>query len=882
MADMTDVVLDGNDQSLTLAAGDRITRDSGVAAVQTIGTGEALSIAGLIDGSAAPGILLSAGAKVADPDPYAGASPHPWDFAYGAGAITVASGGQVTGSTGIYLSVPLDDQDLVNGTGGSIAATLDNSGSITGTEGAAIIADRFSSFTAIENHAGGTIGGIEGAVGLLDNQGLIDGGQAYALLLRLTSSVTNSGTLTAAGSAATVASTDLHLNNTGIVAATGTGLGIDVGDAIITNAAEATISAADATAIRATGALTLYNDGTIIGSVQGGSSGYPGDYVDQSGGGTIRGDVRLGGGADTFVGRIDADGNFQTGVSGILDGGASEDTLVGAVSGHVTVRAPAAVANFELFTLKLEDNAAVTLDGQQTGGVNVAGTGTLVLDSSVVATTLDLTTIGGDATELAIENDGTLASTGDASAYAVQTQNDPFDDGEQPVLTSFVNKGAIRSSFGGIDIEETAGKTFTFDNQGTIQSTGWQAAATVSLAGTNSSTFSNEGEIIATQATALSIVQPPFVDGARHGTLVNSGTIVGGADGVSAHGVQFENSGYIHGKGGTGVALGSTAYGDTLHAHNSGTIIGGYIGMWASDTDLDNAGTIHGHQIGLSLSGSTYTIHNETGALIAGPQAINADSDQGATLVNDGTIEGAVAMNGYSWGQSAPGDTVINHGLIHGTVTMSDLDDRFDSRHGTTSGLINGESGNDTLIGGDNLSNMDGGSGDDLVFGHGGNDILAGGDGEDKLVGGDGNDRLDGGWGDDVLFGGAGNDVLIGGPGQDILHGGTTGKDRFVFLTTDDVWGTHYSVCDHIHDWHAGDKIDLSAIDAIGWQQADGTDHAFSFIGTAAFDHHAGELRYGFQDSHTMIYADLDGDGKTDFAIAVSGHVTLTAHDFVL
>ena len=89
-------------------------------------------------------------------------------------------------------------------------------------------------------------------------------------------------------------------------------------------------------------------------------------------------------------------------------------------------------------------------------------------------------------------------------------------------------------------------------------------------------------------------------------------------------------------------------------------------------------------------------------------------------------------------------------------------------------GLATGASGNDTLMGIENLSGSqfndsltgDGGSND--LFGEQGNDTLLGGAGNDFLFGDDGNDLLDAGAGDDVLTGGAGNDFLDGGAGVDM------------------------------------------------------------------------------------------------------------------
>ena len=67
-----------------------------------------------------------------------------------------------------------------------------------------------------------------------------------------------------------------------------------------------------------------------------------------------------------------------------------------------------------------------------------------------------------------------------------------------------------------------------------------------------------------------------------------------------------------------------------------------------------------------------------------------------------------------------------------------------------------------------NLSNvLDGEEGNDVLLGSSGRDALNGGTGNDVLYGGNGNDTLNGGAGDDNLYGGAGSDTLTGGLGND-------------------------------------------------------------------------------------------------------------------
>ena len=96
--------------------------------------------------------------------------------------------------------------------------------------------------------------------------------------------------------------------------------------------------------------------------------------------------------------------------------------------------------------------------------------------------------------------------------------------------------------------------------------------------------------------------------------------------------------------------------------------------------------------------------------------------------------------------------------------------------------LLDGENGDDTLIGTTGPDSLGGGSGEDLLLGGPGDDVLDGGTGsddleggagDDVLFGGDGGDRMDGDAGDDSLVGGAFGDIFTGGPGDDTFDGNT-------------------------------------------------------------------------------------------------------------
>jgi Ca2+-binding RTX toxin-like protein len=140
---------------------------------------------------------------------------------------------------------------------------------------------------------------------------------------------------------------------------------------------------------------------------------------------------------------------------------------------------------------------------------------------------------------------------------------------------------------------------------------------------------------------------------------------------------------------------------------------------------------------------------------------------------------------------------------------------------GTIPSLIDGGSGNDTLVGGMGNDTLLGGSGNDRLCGCAGDDLLDGGTGDDSIMGGDGNDTVTyasrvrrvtvnlaegtggqdgehdmitgveniiGGKGADMLigddqnnsiWGGNGNDTIEGGGGIDQLSGGN-GDDNLI------------------------------------------------------------------------------------------------------
>jgi Ca2+-binding RTX toxin-like protein len=158
--------------------------------------------------------------------------------------------------------------------------------------------------------------------------------------------------------------------------------------------------------------------------------------------------------------------------------------------------------------------------------------------------------------------------------------------------------------------------------------------------------------------------------------------------------------------------------------------------------------------------------------------------------------------------------------------------------------------------------------------------------GFENVVGSDGIDAIFGSKGANVLNGGEGSDALYGLGGRDVLIGGDPelgpfDNDTFYFTKVSDS-GTTAATRDLILDFHFGDKIDLTAIDA---NKKTAIDDAFVLTGHSGadkFTHHAGELRYFFSKDHTIVAGDVNGDGKADFAIETASHFLLSEAQFNL
>jgi Ca2+-binding RTX toxin-like protein len=282
-------------------------------------------------------------------------------------------------------------------------------------------------------------------------------------------------------------------------------------------------------------------------------------------------------------------------------------------------------------------------------------------------------------------------------------------------------------------------------------------------------------------------------------------TSSGGADTfVFADGATLTGSGSIDGGGGVDT-LDYSAYSDSVNV-DAGTATGtkfpngianieGAIGGSANDTLFGRAGVnsiLKGGPGGDLLQGST---GNDT--LEGGP---------GNDTLNGGAGDDLIAWNDGDGNDTFDGGAgAHDQALVNGSPTAGD---RFSIDFAanrvalarsqplaaaigitkTEQLIVNGGGGSDTITGSLALAGiigltLNGDAGDDTLIGGGDADILSGGDGNDTLVGGARGDTLDGGAGDDLIAwnNGDGDDTIAGGGGEDTaqINGSDAAGDRW-------------------------------------------------------------------------------------------------------
>lgn len=633
-------------------------------------TGQISSITGTIDGGAGTDTVMIG----VDSDSTFGAVVLPTNFELlgvdlsNSATLTLATG--FTSGTGIVLGGSgnvINQANLV--TAGPAVTTNIATGALTFTNDGAItttLANNFqlgvNGLTKLTNNGTITVAGGDGVrVASLVNSGTIT---ASGIAASTTLSFANSGTIRSTGGTAASLSGNTATNDGTIIGAvTGVNLmfgtlansgtisggtsGVDLGySAILTNNSGGTVTGN----VRNVGSsVRVINAGTIDGAVNLAVNS-PFDssddvFVDR--GGTVRGAISLGGGADRLILDLVAPaGRALAGATGGVSGGDGFDTLHYRVNVDASV-APTLTNGFEGLAYELNNGAKLTLTAASptTTTIGLTGNGTVTLDGTFAAA--DATLV--DATA---RTEAQLTGGGQGPSQALSIVNNGTLNLSSAASFGYVNRFAVNAG------------TANFTNNGTIAVS--SAAGSYYPAGAifNGKAVTNTGAItLSGGGTAISNVQ----------TLVNSGTITG-----------------ARGSAVTGVA-------SFTSLDNSGTIQvdGTAVQANYSTGRIANSGTIESRMGTAVLLNYASTLTNEAAGVVRGVTAV--DVSAGGTLINRGAIVGNVQASGYAYSNVT---YVADGGTITGNLTFGSGNDIFIAMGDDTgvSGTINGGAGQDTYI----------------------------------------------------------------------------------------------------------------------------------------------------------------------------------------
>ncbi len=270
----------------------------------------------------------------------------------------------------------------------------------------------------------------------------------------------------------------------------------------------------------------------------------------------------------------------------------------------------------------------------------------------------------------------------------------------------------------------------------------------------------------------------------------------------------------------------------------------------------------------LTLSGGTVDELRFAGTFVGAAAVTDPDPGETFTFSLLDSAGGRFAIDPVTGQISTTGpldfETAPSHPII---VQVSDtggatIQANFNITVNDISEILGG-AGADVLNGTPLLDVIDGGAGDDQISGAAGDDIILGGIGRDTLNGGVGNDALFGEAQNDILDGGAGADQLSGGSGNDVLR-----------IDADDIFVSGGTGVDTVQvQGAAGVTLNMTA---------SSIERAFGGAGNDSFDasgSSAGTQQDGGGGNDTLIGGNA-GDGLTggagdDTLIGNGGNDTL-------
>lgn len=595
-------------------------------------------------------------------------------------------------------------------------------------------------------------------------------------------------------------------------------------------------------------------------------------------------------GNDTFTATLAAGGDINAGDT--IDGGAGTDILDlnrANTTFNVSVMADANLRSIEGITMARNNTVGIfnasqfsatgiALNSTITGGSG--STQTLTINNASNFSGANLAFATWDVTDIVNIN----GTTGNDTITGT-TVNDTITGGNGIDI--------LDGSAGNDSIDGGAGNDFMNGGAGvdTILGNTGSDSIYMTLDGSNDSIDGGAGDTdllsYSTVATALTVTMTAaqagtVVSGAQTDTFTNIEVIRLGSANDTFNGSTGNDS--VYGAGGTDSLLGGGGD-DTFFvgATDGQDVIDGGTGTntiaAASNSARANWATATNIQ---AYSGGTFTDFRVVGSAAGELMDFSA-----ATMTNVARIDAG-----------AGDDTVIGTAGADAIFGGTGGNDLLQGGGGNDTFLVDWQSGTDTIWGG--TTSADAGTADTIlatsaatitwsqvhgieaVNGNGfANVVIQGSALADTLdftgVTLTGVARIDAAAGNDIVIGSAGADTIVGGQGADTMTG-NGGNDTFKFAS---YANSTAAAPDHITDFNAGDRIDLTGVD--GNSLLAGV-QAFHWVGSAAFlANDAGALRvYDDGAGHIIVEGNLNNDTTADFKIVIdSNSYTPGSGDFL-
>lgn len=197
-------------------------------------------------------------------------------------------------------------------------------------------------------------------------------------------------------------------------------------------------------------------------------------------------------------------------------------------------------------------------------------------------------------------------------------------------------------------------------------------------------------------------------------------------------------------------------------------------------------------------------------------EALLAGSD---TIVGSDTGNRLFAYAGDDSIVGGAGADYLNSGTGNNTLMGGAGSDTLDAATSGGGNTLFGGDGNDLIRGGTGFDQVNGNVGDDTIISHSlTGDWLLGGQGQDSIDASvtHSNNIINGNLGNDTLLGGSGNDTLRGGQGDDVIHVGSGNAWISGDLGNNTIFGgqgtdTFHAGAGHdvINGWHSGDHVQV-------------------------------------------------------------------------